>query len=125
MKASKSDTKSLPILIREGLDDLVRICEKHQVRYLYIIGSVLRPADFHLDSDIDFVFALEERKIEDVVYNSNLASFWQKLEELFERKVDLIHGPSLKNPYLIQEINRTKVRLYGREDQKVLVGHSA
>ena len=36
-----------------------------------------------------------------------------KLEELFKRKVDLISGKAMKNPYFIQEVEETKKLVYG------------
>lgn len=113
----------LPPFLQERLAQLVGLCQKHSLRYLYAVGSVLRPEKFRPDSDVDFLFALDETNILDEQYNPNLWAFWHALEALFDRKVDLIHGPSLKNPYFIEELNETKRLIYDQKSQKVPMGH--
>jgi predicted nucleotidyltransferase len=46
-------------------------------------------------------------------YFENYISLQIFLENLFERKVDLLEEQTLKNPYLIQSINQDKVKIYG------------
>ena len=113
----------LPPLLNKNLQEILSLCQKHYLRYLYVIGSVLQPDQFREDSDVDFVFAFFEGQIEDEHYNPNLLAFWDALESLLERKVDLIHGPSLKNPFLIEEIEEKKLCLYDPKSKKVSVGH--
>jgi predicted nucleotidyltransferase len=38
--------------------------------------------------------------------------YWCQLEALLDRNIDLVSVKSLKNPILIEEINRSKVELY-------------
>ena len=49
----------------------------------------------------------------------NIIAFWEAVEDLFARKVDLITNPHIKNPYLRERINRTKQLIYDREGEKV------
>ena len=37
-----------------------------------------------------------------------------KLEQLFERKVDLLTNKKIRNPYLMKEIENSKLLLYDR-----------
>jgi len=40
-------------------------------------------------------------------------SFWDKMEGFFKRKVDLLSNPTIRNPFLRQSINDSKVLIYG------------
>ena len=108
-----------PLFLQERYSALLALCRKHSLRYLYAIGSVIRAEDIQADSDVDLGFAFDEDAIPDEKYNANLWAFWHALEALFGRNVDLIHGPSLRNPYLIEEINETKQLVYEQEGQFV------
>ena len=46
-------------------------------------------------------------------------SFWDSMELFFGRKVDLLTDSSIKNPILRKSIDRTKVLVYERREQKV------
>ena len=36
----------------------------------------------------------------------------QELETIFNRKIDLVSGKAMKNPYFIKEVERTKQLVY-------------
>jgi predicted nucleotidyltransferase len=63
------------------------------------------------NSDIDFLVQFSE-EIEVLDYADNYFSFLEKLENLMGKKIDLVSKKSLKNPILIEEIDRSKVDLY-------------
>ena len=50
-----------------------------------------------------------------------LLSLWDKLEDFFQRKVDLLTQKSLKNPFLLENIDKTKILLYDNERKEVFV----
>ncbi|GAB4406442.1 MAG: hypothetical protein OHK0039_08180 [Bacteroidia bacterium] len=115
----------MPPFLQRHLPELQALCQQHAVAYLYAVGSVLRSADFGPESDVDFLFAFHEAAIDNEGYNRNLWSFWQRLEQLLGRKVDLIHEPSLKNPFLIEELQATRKLVYESEGTEVPVGPAA
>jgi predicted nucleotidyltransferase len=45
-------------------------------------------------------------------YADSYLNLADKLEELFQRPVDLITDKSLSNPYFINSVNRTKTLIY-------------
>ncbi len=63
------------------------------------------------NSDIDFLVQFSD-KIEVLDYADNYFSFLEKLENLMGKKNDLVSKKSLKNPILIEEIDRSKIDLY-------------
>ena len=106
-------------LIKERYSDFVGLCQAHRVDKIYAFGSSITN---HFDpntSDIDLVVKVDISDPAD--RGEALLSLWDKLEELFERKVDLLTDDSIRNPYLKANINRTKKLIYDREGEKVFV----
>jgi hypothetical protein len=75
-----------------------------------VFGSAVGP-DFSPSSDVDLLITFDSN-IGLLDYADNYFSLKEKLELLLERKVDLVSTRSLKNPILIDSINRSKQRLY-------------
>jgi predicted nucleotidyltransferase len=87
-----------------------RLCENHKVRTLYAFGSV-NSKKFSKKSDVDLVV---DFKIEDPIeYTDNYFDLKFELEKIFDRQVDLLESKAIKNPYLKESIDRTKVLVYG------------
>jgi predicted nucleotidyltransferase len=97
-------------LVRSRLDAIADLCRKHKVERLFLVGSATGGGFVPGRSDVDFVvvFQPQERKgFDDVSF-----SLQHDLEELLGRPVDLLEAHTLRNPYLIASINRTKQMLY-------------
>ncbi|MCC6971474.1 MAG: nucleotidyltransferase domain-containing protein [Phycisphaerales bacterium] len=97
-------------LVRSNLDAIRELCKQHRVARLYLVGSAAT-GEFDAErSDIDFVVVFEPHEPQgfDDVFFRLLAD----LESLLHRPVDLIEAHTLRNPYLIASINRTKRMLY-------------
>jgi predicted nucleotidyltransferase len=50
-----------------------------------------------------------------------LIKLWDELEELFERKVDLLTDRPIKNPYFHKSLAESKILVYDRSSQEVPV----
>ena len=88
------------------------LCEANKVKTLYAFGSVIRE-DFGELSDIDLVVDFEEKdpyRYTDLYFNLKY-----KLEELLKRHVDLIEERAIKNRFFRQQLENTKVKIYGYE----------
>lgn len=90
---------------------LKAIFQAHKVEKVYLFGSAVSQK-FNNDSDIDFLISFE-KEIEPLEKGELWWSLHDTLRALFKREIDLITENSLKNPYFIQEINRTKELVYG------------
>jgi hypothetical protein len=86
------------------------LCAKHNVEKLYLFGSATNDK-FTEKSDIDFLVNFEQ--IELNKYFENYISFKEKLSKLFKRDIDLVEEQALKNPILINSINKNKKLIYG------------
>lgn len=96
-------------LIEDKLKDLKRLCEEYDVKTMHVFSSACTDK-FNHKSDIDILIAFKDISIEK--YTDNYFELHNKLEELFNRKIDLLTENSLSNPYLIESIEETKQLLY-------------
>lgn len=100
---------NIDVLVREKLTELKLLCEKHNVKTLYVFGSACN-GKLGEQSDLDFLISFEDISIEE--YTDSYFELHYKLEHLFNRKIDLLTENSLSNPLLIESINETKQLLY-------------
>jgi len=92
------------------IDQIRMLCGSNKVKSLFAFGSVLTE-DFKLESDIDLIVDIDEKN--PLSYSDSYFNLKFQLEQLFQRKVDLVEQKALKNPYLKEKIERTMVRIYG------------
>ncbi len=93
--------------------EIKKICSSHQVKTLFAFGSV-NNANFSVESDVDLLVTFNQFDL--ALYFTNYIDLKEKLENLFERKVDLVEAEALINPILIRSIDRTKEFIYGRKN---------
>jgi predicted nucleotidyltransferase len=85
------------------------LCKKHDVRYLFVFGSVLTDK-FSESSDVDFLVDFKSREPFD--YAENFFNLKFDLEALMKRPVDLLEEKALKNPFLRTAIDNSKSQIY-------------
>lgn len=96
---------------QEKLPEVIRLLKEHHVKRAYAFGSVTN-GKFTDKSDIDLLVTFEYEP-DPLVSGENWWELYFKLEELFNRKVDLLTEEQLKNKYLIESINENKTLIYG------------
>jgi len=77
---------NLNSLIRENYDAFVSLCRQHKVSKIYGFGSSITEKFDPTTSDIDLVVELDIA--DPIEYGEMLMSLWNRLEELFSRRVD-------------------------------------
>ncbi len=104
-----SETRYPPIV--EGrLSAIVELCRRFGVQRLDLFGSAAIGRFDPQCSDLDFLVAFEE--LPKGAYTTRYFDFREGLERLFDRKVDLLTEPGLKNPYLRRQIESEKRSIY-------------
>lgn len=93
------------------IDQIKQLCKQNKVKTLFAFGSVTRD-DFNENSDIDFVVDFEEK--DPFIYSDLYLNLKSKLEELLKRQVDLLEERAIRNRFFRQQLERTKIPLYGR-----------
>lgn len=104
--------------IRKRASVFEEICKEHRVQALYLFGSALSNHFKEDTSDIDLLVEVDEH--DPLLRGEHLIDLWDKLEQFFDRKVDLLTEASLQNPYLRKSIEATKVLIYDGRAEKVL-----
>jgi len=97
-------------IVDRNIEDLKRLCTMYNVEKMYLFGSILN-SNFNEESDIDLL--VKFKSIELSKYFDNYIDFKENLEKLFGREVDLVEEQTLKNPILINSINKSKELIYG------------
>lgn len=103
-------------IIKNNLKQLYKLCDKYKVKELYVFGSVCTH-EFTKESDIDFLISFKEIPL--LEYADNYFDLKEELENLFNRKVDIVEEQTLKNLYFIKVMEKTKTLVYGRHDKKI------
>ena len=99
---------------------LADLCNKSLViDRLYMFGSAVSPRFNEATSDVDVLVETADLTPEE--RGEGLINLWNNLEILFDRRVDLVTANSLRNPYFIDEIERTKQLIYDRQSQKIFI----
>ena len=96
-----------------------KLCEQFQVKFLYAFGSSVSGGFDAETSDIDLLVDVDVEG--PIVRGENLLLLWSASEKYFQRKVDLLTEKSLRNPYLKENIDKTKVLPYDGTKSEVLV----
>jgi len=92
-------------------EQIAELCRKHHVRRLSVFGSAARDDFDPLTSDVDIRLEFDESdSIER--YADNYFKLHDALEALFQRKVDIISSPTIRNRYLRQAIESSQETLY-------------
>ncbi|MDZ4167894.1 MAG: helix-turn-helix domain-containing protein [Coriobacteriia bacterium] len=97
------------LLLRRHRAEIVDACRRHHVRRLDVFGSVLRD-DFTPTSDIDFLVEFEP--VEASGFDHPYWALSDELEAILGRCVDVVMVNAVTNPYLADELERTRVALY-------------
>lgn len=97
-------------ILSPHIENIKALCEKHKVASLYLFGSATG-TQFNENSDIDFLVAFNPIDLSE--YFSNYISFKDSLKKLFNREIDLVEEQTLRNPILINSINKNKELIYG------------
>jgi len=91
-------------------NDINRLCLENKVKYLYVFGSVLKDS-FNDTSDVDLVVDINSNDpLEYANYYFNLKF---SLQDLLKRRIDLLENKAIRNPYIKENIDRTKTLIYG------------
>jgi len=97
-------------LINNNKEEFYNLCKEHQVKYLFAFGSSVT-GNFDFDkSDIDLLVEIDEP--DPLERGEKIISLWDKLEAFFKRKVDLLTNPTIRNKFLRQSVDESKVLIY-------------
>ena len=95
---------------KQEIEKIHELCKQNRVKSLFAFGSVTRE-DFSPSSDIDLVVDFDEN--DPYKYTDLYFTLKAKLEETFQRQVDLLEERAIRNRFFREQLEKTKVKLYG------------
>jgi predicted nucleotidyltransferase len=99
-------------IIETNKSKIFELCDKHQVKELYLFGSVLTEK-FNDLSDVDML--IQFNHVDLTIYFDNYMDLKEKLEDVLKRPVDLVENQAIKNPIFRKVVDREKKLLYERK----------
>ena len=106
-------------LVTNKLDDLAAICRRLNVRRLDLFGSATGRGRHPFDgdaSDLDFVAEFDDPG--NMGPADQFFGLLEALESLFGRKIDLVDGVAIRNPYFRQSVEATRETVYAARSEK-------
>lgn len=97
-------------LLETYKEQIQRLCKNHKVRTLYSFGSV-NTMRFSQDSDVDLMVDFETT--DPFEYTDNYFDLKFELEKILKRPIDLLESRAIRNPFLRENIDKSKVLIYG------------
>lgn len=91
-------------------EQIQQLCKSNKVRTLYSFGSV-NTTRFSSYSDVDLMVDFDTS--DPLEYTENYFDLKFQLERILNRPVDLLESKAIKNPFLKENIDRSKVLIYG------------
>lgn len=98
-------------LLERNIEQIKRLCQSNSVNALYAFGSIIN-RNFNDDSDIDLVVDINDP--DPISCSDKYFTLKFSLEDTLGRSVDLLESKAIRNPYLKEEIDRTKILIYGK-----------
>jgi uncharacterized protein len=92
------------------LTQIQKLCLLHNVKTLYVFGSVVTD-QFTDKSDVDFMVDFDAIDLNS--YADNYFAFKFSLQDTLKRSVDLIEEKAIRNPYFKQSLDKQRQLVYG------------
>jgi predicted nucleotidyltransferase len=98
-------------LLETYKDQIQKLCKNHKVKSLYSFGSV-NTQRFTKESDVDLMVDFEIN--DPLEYTDNYFDLKFELERILDRFIDLLESKAIKNPFLRENIDKSKTLIYGQ-----------
>jgi len=96
--------------IEDRREELIRLCVRHHVSRLELLGSAVGEGFDAEHSDLDFIVEFDE--LGPGNYADAYFGLLEDFQVLFRRPVDLVMTKAIKNPYFLEAVNASRVVLY-------------
>jgi uncharacterized protein len=93
------------------MPQLLAVLSKHPIKTAYLFGSVLTNR-FNKDSDLDLVINFMDG-LDPLEAGDHWWGIHDQLRDLLNREIDIVTERSLKNPYFIEELQNSRLKVYG------------
>ena len=97
-------------LIENHSDELAELCRRHHVKRLELFGSAASGKFNPEKSDIDFL--VDYHPFPGPGKADAYFGLLEDLQQLFNRRIDLVVDRAIENPYFRQSLDQTKIAIY-------------
>ena len=98
-------------IISANIEVLRQFFKKNKIERVYVFGSAVS-GDFNENSDMDFLIKFQAG-LDPLEKGELWWNLHDTLRDFFNREIDIVTENSLKNPYFIEELDKTKKLIYG------------
>jgi len=95
---------------------IAQLCNELNVAHLDIFGSAVTDRFAH-DSDVDVLASFADKRRSFDRY----FTLKERLEELFQRPVDLVIEDAIRNPYFREDVEENRVNVYTARNKETPV----
>lgn len=99
-------------LVKDNLKAIQDAGKKHHGLSLYLVGGATQNDRFTGERDIDFLYRFRKGDIVRDDYADNFFDLMFFLQDLLNRKADLVAKEKMWNRYFIESINRSKQLIF-------------
>ena len=97
-------------LVQQQNANLQQLCRKHHVRKLEVFGSAADDTFQPDTSDLDFL--VEYLPLSNGDYVDAYFGLLSDLEDLFQRRIDLVVDRAIRNPYFRKGVDQSRQVIY-------------
>ena len=97
-------------LITAHQSELTNLCKNYHVRRLELFGSAAKDVNESTIGDIDFLVDFAD--LGRISHAETYFGLLESLQKLFNKPVDLVMLSAIKNPYLLQSIEKDRKTIY-------------
>ena len=97
-------------LVQQQHSHLQHLCHKHHVRWLEVFGSAADETFRPETSDLDFL--VEYLPLSNGDYVDAYFGLLSDLEDLFQRKIDLVVDRAIRSPYFRKGVDQCRQVIY-------------
>ena len=99
-------------LVKDKIQEIRALCKQYGITKLELFGSAATGEFDEAKSDLDFLVEFERSESTNAFHQ--YFDFLHGLENLFGRSVDLVCAKSMRNPYFIESVNKSRTPLYDK-----------
>jgi predicted nucleotidyltransferase len=97
-------------IIQQHIDQINHLCVANKVKRLFAFGSVTTEG-FNESSDVDLIVEIDDQ--DPISYSDKYFDLKFQLGKILNRQIDLLEDKTIKNRFLKEQLDRTKVLIYG------------
>jgi len=98
--------------VSDHIEAIKNVCQKMQLKSLYLFGSGSTKKNYTKESDLDFIFEFKKNENGLPISGYDYFDLMFDLEKITGKKIDLVAEEKIKNKYFLERVNQEKIKIY-------------